>query len=151
MRVHDRFTAIAVDPVQRVARVHAHSVARARRLRGCEPFGPDCHCDRGQCRIIVNALRREIDRLLRGVDRFQQTKVVLIPMPTDESCEQTSPPQAIDFAARASRHKRRPTYAPPAIGVIPPAPTNSNSITGGTGASPNPKSSGQLPGIDLLA
>lgn len=52
-------------------RVHARSVAKARQHRdGVELCCPRHPSDEGQCRIIINALRREIDRLLRGIDRY---------------------------------------------------------------------------------
>ena len=47
---------------------HAHAALRIHRLRHqtCDDRVPACReADAGQCRIIVNALRREIDRLIR--------------------------------------------------------------------------------------
>jgi hypothetical protein len=69
VKVGNPFNSIATDPVKRMIRVHAKSIAKARkRLRcDCVAIGP---CDPNQCRIVVNALRREIDRLVRGIDRF---------------------------------------------------------------------------------
>ena len=71
VRIEDRFNSIAHDPVQRMIRVHARSLAKAARTRVCRDVAPAaCESDAMQCRIIINALRREIDRLMRGIDRF---------------------------------------------------------------------------------
>lgn len=70
MKVSNPFQAIAKDPIQRIIRVHARSVAKARKSRACDEFVSSAPpCDARQCRIIINALRREIDRLMRGIDR----------------------------------------------------------------------------------
>jgi hypothetical protein len=57
-------------PVDRMIRVHAASVARAARCRRESAIaGAPGPSDARRCRIVVNALRREIDRLRRGIDR----------------------------------------------------------------------------------
>jgi hypothetical protein len=69
VKVGNPFNSIATNPVKRMIRVHAKSIAKARKHLKCDcaAIGP---CDLNQCRIVVNALRREIDRLMRGIDRY---------------------------------------------------------------------------------
>ncbi len=68
----------------------------------------------------MNALRREIDRLLRGIDRFD----IQYPFPPDTNVRRdlrSEPAAVIDPGATDHRRK---LYAPPALGqplAIPPA------------------------------
>ena len=56
-------------PVDWMIRVHAASLALAARRREQSAAGRAGEpCDTRQCRLVVNALQREIDRLRRGVD-----------------------------------------------------------------------------------
>lgn len=67
VRVSSRFNAFA-SPAGRLIRVHDASLRR--QARPCaRPDVISRFSDALQCRIIINALRREIDRLIRGIDR----------------------------------------------------------------------------------
>jgi hypothetical protein len=115
----NRFNAIASHPVDRMIRVHAKSVIHGRKTARCEATAPVCReADARQCRIIVNALRREIDRLLRGIDprrAFWMETPANPPLNhTFDHLSHTS--QEIDFSQRASKRTRPPMYAPPLIG-----------------------------------
>ena len=111
MKIHNRFTAIAIDPVQRIIHVHAKSVKRARHnLRCCLPAFACPPMDVGQCRIVVNALRREIDRLLRGIDRFDR----YIPLNTSTSSNHNEGDS--EFSRLAAPRQPRKLYAPAPLG-----------------------------------
>lgn len=116
VRIEDRFTAIAHDPVGRLLDVHRASLAVEGAHRPCEdPHHCSRVCDPIQCRIIINALRREIDRLLRGIDRID---ALIAPDP------QTSNRLSNDAVAPRRSHSAEPghaarPYAPPPIGYVP--------------------------------
>ena len=132
MKVHNPFTAIAIDPAQRMIRVHAKSLKHAHHHHhACCPPLPECPpTDVGQCRIVVNALRREIDRLLRGIDRFDRYIPVTL---------QTSPKWAhrgegnSEMSQIAGPNQRRKLYAPAPLGQpLAPAPLPGTQIPGAT-------------------
>jgi hypothetical protein len=100
-------------------RVHAASLALAARRReqsaACRTGEP---CDARQCRLVVNALQREIDRLRRGVDCVDLCPGRLRPAPAERGAGvedripdgPSSPPAA------------RKAYAPDPLGKPAPAP-----------------------------
>lgn len=106
-------------PVDRMIRVHAASQALAARNREQSAAGRASEPrDARQCRLVVNALKREIDRLRRGIDCVEIGDARLRSRPVD--CEMglearlpdmpTSPPAA------------RKAYAPDPLGKPAPAP-----------------------------
>jgi hypothetical protein len=125
VRIESHFTAFrptAIDSVKRLLRVHAQSLVPASKPHRRDSSAIGCNVtDVGQCRIIVNALRREIDRLIRGIDHFPETRIVIVPMPR-ESRHDDAPPQAIDFVHRSWRNGKRPVYAVAPIGAVPLGP-----------------------------
>lgn len=68
MRIEHSFHHGFQNPVDRILRVHQRSLALAQADRVCASSS-SCqdHADPNQCRIVVNALRREIDRLQTGI------------------------------------------------------------------------------------
>ena len=115
----NRFNAIASNPIDRLIRVHAKSLAHAKQRNHCDEVAPACcESDARQCRIIINALRREIDRLLRGIDPRRPFWVeTQASRPADFSADRiVATSQEADFARRASAQTTRPIYAPPSIG-----------------------------------
>lgn len=67
MSAEYRFNVIGSDPGHRLIHVHRASLAFTPASRHADDAAPACReSDAGQCRIVVNALRREIDRLARG-------------------------------------------------------------------------------------
>ena len=128
MRIEDRFNAVASDRVGRVIRIHASSLARAKHCHCNTATAPACReADAGQFRIILDAARREIERLRRH----------LTPTPYSQSIRRGCPPcgwRSVDAAyaaglfgaraaslgssaASATTHARK-DYAPPAVGDI---------------------------------
>lgn len=102
------FPPIAGDPVDRLIHVHAKSLASVRCLREEAECRGSPRCDGIHCRIIVNALRREIDRLVRGVDRL------------DLSCDHSAIDGQLSTRFESMMTGRgRPIYAPPPLGEIP--------------------------------
>ena len=61
---------VATDQLERLHRHHSERLADAvRSRRVSEEGGASSECDSRQCRVIVNALEREIDQLRRGLFR----------------------------------------------------------------------------------
>lgn len=120
--VHNRFQAIATHPkggIERLIRVHAKSLALARKLRECDVAAPACReLDAGQCRIIINDLRREIDRLRRGIDPNPPFWIATRRQPREPQSITSSEPaaRALEFTQRASGKSIRKSYAAPALG-----------------------------------
>jgi len=117
--------AMAEHPVDRMIRVHAASMARAARCL-CESATAreNKPSDARQCRIVVNALRREIDRLRRGIDRVDVrgavTRARECIAARDAGRDPCGPP--------SSMPPTRKTYGPDPLGkvkeaaAIPPPP-----------------------------
>ncbi|MHC4413847.1 MAG: hypothetical protein ACYS0G_01045 [Planctomycetota bacterium] len=113
MEVGNRFQAITNDPLERLIRVHTESLATAMRNRQArEAASVARECDARQGRIVLNAARREIDRLRRGLFRAaeaallrQPVREILIDAPSDPAPE-----------PRASPPAERKSYAPAPIG-----------------------------------
>ena len=147
---------IAGDPVQRMIRAHAKSIGKARRNHQCDM--PPCSsppCDTGQCRIIVNALRREIDRLMRGIDRdalcyrprFAHT-LKTCPSVPGESDDKSSPEGSTQLAFATSARK---AYAAAPLGpsLSPPASVPT-ALNDSSNSNPTALSTGEKL-IDLIA
>lgn len=98
-------------------RVHAKSLAHAKHFDQCDKTAPACcESDARNCRIVNNALRREIDRLLRGIDPrrpFWVETQVNHPSSVDRPDTFEPATQGMDFTRRSAA---RPIYAPPSIG-----------------------------------
>jgi len=117
VRIEDRFNAIAHDPVRRLIKVHAQSLARAAHRHSASVAPACCEADAGQCRIIINALRREIDRLLRGIDRFPQHGHCRCHPQTPRSTNEFSgDPQPADMMRLASASSTPKLYAAAPLG-----------------------------------
>lgn len=124
VQIENRFQAMATEPVERVIRVHAASLEKARRAGRCDVVAPAAReSDAGQARIVINALRREIDRLLRGIDRID---------PRSHRCQGAASAfenrgvdnrayendqTAIELLQLASAERPRRTYAVAALGA----------------------------------
>ncbi len=71
--IENRVNAVSLYPVDRLIRVHAETLKTAAHIREASRCAEDVVCppcnDR-QCRIVINALLREIDRLRRGFDQI---------------------------------------------------------------------------------
>jgi len=123
VKVSNPFNSIATDPVKRIIRVHAKSIAKARKGRHCDGFvATSSPCDARQCRIVVNALRREIDRLMRGINRYALCSRPRFadPLTTRLSCNVDERgggrhAEARDVACAPSGLK---SYAAPALGPV---------------------------------
>ena len=110
------------DPVERLIRVHAESLATALRNRQASETAPASReCDAGQCRIVLNAARREIDRLRRGLVQPAQADMF---QPSPHRLAHDVPPDP-----KASPPSDRKSYAPDPLGkptefrdVTPPDP-----------------------------
>lgn len=68
MRVHDTFNGF-VTPARSAPRGAWSSRATCAPRERTDPVPHPVECDDDRCRVLVNALRREIDRLRAGVDR----------------------------------------------------------------------------------
>ena len=116
MGIESSFSAFADDPIGRLIRVHAASIAHAARYEGRRSRDADgAASDAGQCRIIVNDLQREIDRLRRGLDCVD---VRLTAEPTAAADDNGLPSAGGDsYAVRSAGRKG---YAPDPLGKAPP-------------------------------
>jgi hypothetical protein len=147
----NRFNAVASHPVDRMIRVHAKSLAHAKHCNRCDETAPAaCESDARNCRIVINALRREIDRLLRGIDPrrpFWVETQANRPSGLDRSDSFEHAPPEIDFAQRSST---TPSYAPPSIGD---RAAIMQMFSGGTTSTPTNPRANQIAGqlIDVLA
>ncbi len=84
MEIADRCKAVADGPVGRMIGIHAASVGESSRCRATERRSEvDEPTDHGRCRIAVNALRREIDRLRRGMDCAELSPREVVEVPCD--------------------------------------------------------------------
>jgi len=117
--------ATAGHPVDRMIRVHAASMARAACFRRESAIaGEHKPSDARQCRIVVNALRREIDRLRRGIDRVDIRGAVT----RARECIAASDAGRDPCGPPASPPPTRKAYAPDPLGkvresaAIPPPP-----------------------------
>ena len=122
VHTENRFNAVAADPVERLIRVHTESLATAMRNRQARQAAPASQeCDARRCRIVLNAARREIDRLRRGVIQPAQADSF---QPSLRSMGVDTPPDPL-----ASPPTGRMSYAPDPLGkpsdfrdVTPPDP-----------------------------
>ena len=80
----NRFNAIAVDPVDRLIRVHQTSLDHAHHQSSIGP-----------ARFVINALRREIDRLARGFDDPQPSSRIDIYISSPSDYTEDSPPSGL--------------------------------------------------------
>ena len=150
------FESLKSSPNGQMIRVHAESLAKAARVRQCRSIAPGNRvADAGQARIIINALRREIDRLLRGIDRFDRKSPcphIPFAQPADSSAHEEPSDSAIAFAKLASPTSRHKVYSAARLGV-PLAPSlaagiTSPSITGGSASQAGSAPLGAL--LDVL-
>ena len=134
-----------VHPVDRMIRVHQRSLKLSKRLaEPCCCVPPAGVSDAGQCRIIVNALRREIDRLLRGIDRFDWRGPAIDNRRHVPGAHDCSPPSSTSVAT-SSAHGSKRIYAPAALGTPLSQGVALNSLSS---SAPPPPAQGL---IDILA
>jgi hypothetical protein len=111
-----------------------------------------------QCRIVVNALRREIDRLMRGTDIYRYCQPARncdsSTRPNGESGSDQISPEGRHLAQLSSPDGNRPAFAVAPLGV----PLNAGlspliaAAHGASGSSDSPASGGTHPTvIDVLA
>jgi hypothetical protein len=124
VRIENRSPSIAADPFKRLILVHAENLAEARSRQLPAPAHRCCESDAGQCRIIVNALRREIDRLMRGIDRHRIDSLLVNREITAhaQNHSQSSAPTSVQRAAR-------PPYAVSPIGACSDISSDANVLT----------------------
>jgi hypothetical protein len=75
--------------------------------------------DTNQCRIIINALQREIDRLLRRLGPLQ---LWFAPPSASARPQESDAAGAPSPSAATLVHRTPPIYAPPPLGIVGPAP-----------------------------
>jgi phage-related baseplate assembly protein len=132
----NRFQAIATDPTARLLRFVASSLARSARLREAAravEAAARCDASSGQCRILLDAAQREIDRLRRGTDCVQITSSQtsdkpfaprIVEAPAVDS--HATPPQqrkayAVDPLGRwlqSPSHDAAPPFPAPPLGLL---------------------------------
>ncbi|UCD75702.1 MAG: hypothetical protein JSV91_02070 [Phycisphaerales bacterium] len=126
MNAENRCNAVCSDPGDRVIRLHAASLAKAaeaRRAANDVAAAGSCRwMDAGQCRILLNEARREIDRLRRGEDRadLSLTAWRIRELEAELAARRQDDDENMAPDPSASPPKQRMAYANDPIGKIPP-------------------------------
>jgi hypothetical protein len=117
VRIEESSPAIDPWPWARVLRAKLGRLPDVARRDDVPLRGVDAQpCDRGQCRIIINDLERQISRLRRGIDLVDLSFV----QPPPPSTAPDTCPDDVTRDSLAMREPGRKSYAPPAVGEIPP-------------------------------
>jgi hypothetical protein len=134
-----------LDPIDRLIRVHQRSLKRSHCAKiPCAPCRINCISDARQCRIIVDALQREIGRLIRRVDRFDLCGNNSPIAPHVQSKNER--PHLLQPSNSLSASRSKPIYAAPPLGMSLSSPNQPGSSQLMTSVAPAPRTL-----IDILA
>ena len=131
---------VATDPVHKLLRIASAAHADAiRQRKAMEIVAQTCRTDEGQCRIRLNDLRREIDRLQRSdlarLDRCQHDDDAVCAANSLASPPQRRKAYAVDPLGKPATSQSgplTPAAKPPPLGQILQHVTNLGSLIDAT-------------------